>query len=392
MTAEAGWRLTQLTFGSAERRCHAHAYYDIPVFDPSGRYLAGHRVDFAGRHPEPSDRIEIGVIDLDGDRRWQPVGTSHAWSWQQGAMSQWLPRGRNLVWNDRDGDRFIARLRDLDTGAERQVPRPVYALHPDGRSALSLNMARLQHVRPGYGYAGGGGAGIDARRPADDGIWRIDLLDGSERLILSLDDAARFALAQRPLRERLAHRLAGYTYWFNHVKIAPGGDRFTVKLRFRRLGKGWDESMGFSLTGSTTGGALHLLDDATSHVIWLDDRQLYLWRKDGVWLYADTAPRGRRQTRLAPDLIDANVHIRHFPGDPDRFVFDTPYREEVALLLWDRATGRHAHIARFANHRPPRGPFRCDLHPVPGPDGRRLVVTSLQDGGRQIYLLERTDD
>lgn len=389
MITAKDWHVTQITHGSAEGRCHSHAYYDIPVLDSSDRFLVGHQTGFAERHPAPDDRIEIGLIDLDGDRRWQPVGTSRAWSWQQGAMSQWLPGGRTLVWNDREADRFVARTLDLDAGTTATLPRPVYAVHPDGRTALSLNMARLQHVRPGYGYAGGAGAGLDRRHPEDDGVWRIDLVDGTDRLILSLDAAVTFALSRRPLRERLIHRLRHYTYWFNHVKISPSGNRFTVKLRFRQLGKGWNETMGFSLTGATDGGDLRLLDDATSHVIWLDDRQLYLWRRGGVYLYDDRAPTGRATAQLAPQLLRSNVHIRHLPSQPDQFVFDTPYAEQVDLLLLDRATGDSARIARFDNHRPPRGPFRCDLHPVPSGDGRRIVVASLHDGGRQIYLVER---
>ena len=42
-----------------------------------------------------------------------------------------------------------------------------------------------------------------------------------------------------------------------------------------------------------------------------------------------------------------------------------------------------------ATDRPKSGPFRCDLHPNPSPDGRKVVVTSLDDGGRQMYLLAR---
>jgi hypothetical protein len=189
------------------------------------------------------------------------------------------------------------------------------------------------------------------------------------------------------MKSRLRHALKRYTYWFNHVKVSPSGERFTVKLRFRQIGKGWNDQMGVSLTCGTDGRDLRLLADGSSHVIWLDDERLYLWQRDGVYVYGDESPEGRRLRRLAPDLIDYNVHIRHFPGTEEHFVFDTPYREEIDLFVLDARDGRHERIVTFRNHTPKRGLFRCDLHPCPSPDGQKIVVTSMDDGGRQIYLL-----
>lgn len=384
-----GWHCDKLTRGSESGVYHSHAYYDIHVFDSDSRLIAGHKVLFAERQPTPDDAIAIGYIDLEGDRAWIPVGESRAWSWQQGAMSQWLPNSRTLVWNDRDGSGFVARTLDLDSGESKTLPRPVYAVDPGGRFALSLNMARLDHVRPGYGYVGGDGARIDERKPSEDGVWKVDLETGASELILSLREAVRFLTSRLPIKGRLKHALKRYIYWFNHVKISPDGERFTVKLRFRQLGKGWNDQMGVSLTCRTDGRDLRLLTDGTSHVIWLDDEHLYLWQRDGVYLYADERPEGRRVRRIAPDLIDHNVHIRHFPGTKEHFVFDTPYLEEIDLFVLDARDGRHERVATFRNHTPKRGLFRCDLHPCPSPDGRKLVVTSMDDGGRQMYLLSR---
>ena len=386
-----GWTCAQLTEGTGEGRFHAHAYYDVPVFDDASRLVAGHQVRFAERQPTPDDAVEIGYVDAEGDRQWVAVGESRAWSWQQGALTQWVPGTRTLVWNDRDGDAFVARTFSVDTGQTATLPRPVYGLDPAGRFALSLNMARLDHVRPGYGYPGGAGARLDERHPKDDGVWRVDLETGDSRLVLSLRDAVRFLVRQLAAKERLKHLVRRYTYWFNHVKVSPDGRRFTVKLRFRNATSGWNDRMGASLTCGTDGRDLRRLAWASSHVIWLDSDRLYFWREghDGVSLYRDEPAGGRQLEPIAPDLIDHNVHIRAVPGTTDRFVFDTPYREDVDLLSYDAGTGDHERIARFHNHRPERGPFRCDLHPNPSPDGQKVVVTSLDDGGRQVYLLSR---
>lgn len=385
------WQLQQLTHGTDEGRFHTHSYYDIGVFDSTSRYIAAHCVTFTERQPTPDDPVEVGVIDLDDDARWTPVGTSHAWSWQQGPMAQWVPGRAALIWNDRDDDAFVTRVHDLASGTTRTLGRPSYAVDPNGRFTLSLNMARLQAVRPGYGYAGGCGARLSQRAPRGDGVWRQPLDGGDDTLVLSLRRAVRFLMSRIGWRAYLRHKRSRYRYWFNHVKLSPDGRRFTVKLRFRTRSGGWNDRMGVSLTCNVDGSDLRLLASATSHVIWLDNRSLYFWQRDGFYLYADEAPEGRRIRQIAPEALGANAHVRYFPGSTRRFVFDTPYAEEIDLCVYDESDASARRIARFCNHRPSRGPFRCDLHPCPSPDGRRVVVTSLDDGGRQLYLLHASD-
>jgi hypothetical protein len=394
-----GWRLQQLTFGSAQGRAHAHSYYDIPVADGAGRRVLVHRLGFAGRHPGPGDAVALGWADADRPGTVTPLGESRAWSWQQGPMAQWVAGGPRAVWNDREGDALVARLVQVETGARRTLSRPVYAVSPDGRVALSLDMGRLDRLRPGYGYPQPG-AGPGGRAPDAAGIWALPLEeggggDGAPRLILPLDRARRWLLERLPLAARMAHRIGRYHYWFNHAKIAPGGRRFTVKLRWRRPDGPWSEAQGVSLTAAMDGTDLRLLADATSHVIWQTDRLLYLWRRGEMALFEDAAPRGRRIGPIGAGAIGANVHLRHLPpgpaARPDAYVFDTPYAETVTLNLLDPGTGAVTRLAEFGNHRPARGPFRCDLHPCPSADGRRIFVTSPADGARQLYMLERAE-
>jgi hypothetical protein len=383
------WRQRQLTHGGPDGPFHSHSYYDIHVFDDASRRIAAHRMDFAGRWMTPEDRIVVGHVDAEGGG-FTPVGESTAWSWQQGPMAQWIPGTRKLVWNDREGGDFVARVHDSEAGGTATLPRAVYAVAPDGRAALSLDMARLDTVRPGYGYVGGH-AGVLQRRPRENGIWRLDPATGESTLILSLHRAVGFLMERMGWRERAWHLVRQYVYWFNHAKISPDGRRFTVKLRFRsrNLKRGWNDRMGVSLTCGMDGSDLRLLARGTSHVIWEDSETLYYWGRGGLQRVADRSPEGAPLGPLAPDLIRANVHIRHFAGAPDQYVFDTPYSEEIDLMTWTAGDSAAQRIARFVGHTPVRGPFRCDLHPVPSPDGRRIVVTSLQGGGRQIHLLER---
>lgn len=68
-------------------------------------------------------------------------------------MLQWRPGSRSeVVWNDREGDRFVTRILDVETGSRHTLPRPIYTLSPDGRFGLSADFARIQRMRPDYGY------------------------------------------------------------------------------------------------------------------------------------------------------------------------------------------------------------------------------------------------
>ncbi|HSJ69071.1 MAG TPA: hypothetical protein VK921_15410 [Anditalea sp.] len=388
---EEKWLRSKLTEGSGSGVYHSHAYYDIPVFDSESNLLAGHKITIKERQPTPDDAIEIGYINLKDGNKWEKVGTSTAWSWQQGAMSQWLPNSRTLVWNDRENGKFVARLHSLDTGKTKTMDQPIYGVDPNGKFVLSLNMARLDYVRPGYGYVGGEGHMINKVKPKDDGIWKIDLETGEKQLILSINEAASLLSSKLRMKDRIKQLLKPNIYWFNHVKVSPDGKRFTVKIRYRSkdLSKGWSDRMGASITCSTDGSEMRFLGTATSHVIWLDNEHLYAWQKDGLYLYKDSADGVQRLPKIAPDLIKNNVHIRHFPDSKDKFIFDTPYRKDIDVITYDAKDNLGTKIATFKNHIPAYGEFRCDLHPCPSPDGKHIVVTSLEDGGRQIYLLSK---
>lgn len=380
------WRRDQLTFGSDRGIGHAHSYYDIPVIDAAGRRVLAHALTFTGRHPTPRDTVEVGLADADRPGAWTSLGISSAWSWQQGPLAQWVAGGPWVSFADREDGRLIGRMVNVDTGAARRLDRPLYAIEAAGRFALALDMGRIDALRPGYGFVTADGPPRD-RAPADEGVWRVDPATGSARLILPLADAVRFLLAALDPVSRLRHRLTRPHYWFNHVKIAPDGARFTVKLRWRRPGGHWDDRQGVSLTAATDGSAPALLARASSHVIWMDSGRVHLWQRGRIVEVADARPRGRILGPFAGGAIDVNAHLRRLEGES--FVWDTPYRETVELNEIDRAAGVSTLIARFDGHRPANGPFRCDLHPCPSADGRRIVVTSMQDGARQVYMLTR---
>src|SRR5262249_37988065 len=127
---------------------HWFGYYDKLQFDPTGRYVLGMEVDFEHRSPKPDDVIKVGMVDLQNKDQWIELGESRAWNWQQGCMLQWLPNSKTeVLWNDRQGDRFVCHILDVQTKKKRTLPEPIYALSPDARWAISCDFRRLNDTR-----------------------------------------------------------------------------------------------------------------------------------------------------------------------------------------------------------------------------------------------------
>jgi hypothetical protein len=83
------------------------------------------QVEFEGRTPTADDRIRVGMVDIEDNDKWIDIGKSDAWGWQQGCMLQWLPGSKSeVIWNDREKDRFVCRIHNVESGETRTIPRP----------------------------------------------------------------------------------------------------------------------------------------------------------------------------------------------------------------------------------------------------------------------------
>jgi len=365
---------------------HWFGYYDKLQFDASGRRVLGMEVDFQHRSPAPEDRIAVGMVDLEDGDRWVELGESRAWCWQQGCMLQWRPGlDSQVVWNDREEDRFCARLLDVSTGQRRTIGRAVYTLSPDGRTAVGADFRRINHMRPGYGYAGIPDPNRDVLAPEDSGIWHIDLETGEDRLIVSIAEVARLPYPHGDLE--------GARHYFNHLLFSPDGSRFIFLHRWR-IGEG-----GFStrmLTAATDGSDIHVVDDfgKMSHFIWRDPEHILGWawhpsHGNRFYLYADGST--AEPSVVGEGAMAVNGHCTYLPGR--EWVLNDTYpsgddRNQV-LYVYNTASGRRVDLGAFPSPPAYSGEWRCDLHPRFSPSGGQVSIDSAHaGGGRQIYLLD----
>ena len=369
---------------TAGPKFHWFGYYDKWQFDPSDRYALGMEVDFEGRSPRPEDEIALGLIDLEDGDRWSEIGRTQAWCWQQGCMLQWRPgSAREMVWNARQGDAFVCRVLDVDSGRSRTLPRAVYSLSPDGKTAVCADFRRIQDMRPGYGYAGLPDPNAGVLAPDDVGIWAQDMDTGASELIVSV---AQIAALPYPHGD-----LSAAKHYFNHLLFSPDGTRFIFLHRWR-FGDGPFHTR--MLTAALDGTDVRVVDDygKTSHFIWRDPAHILAWSwhpsaEDAFYLYGD----GDGQVEpVGQGAMRVNGHCTYLPGG--RWVLNDTYPLGEArtqeLYLYDVASDRRAELGALTAPAEYTGEWRCDLHPRANRAGTQVMVDSAHAGGRQMYLLD----
>jgi hypothetical protein len=369
---------------------HWRGYYDKLLFDPTDRFVLANEVDFEGRSPNADDAIRVGMIDTEDGDRWTELGSTRAWNWQQGCMLQWVPGTESRVaWNDREDDRFVTRILDVETRATRTLPHPFYCFAPDGRTAFACDFRRLNDTRPGYGYAGIRDPNRDLPAPADAGIWRLDLVTGEQRLVFSFADAVALPFRGRPE----AAFTATSKHWFNHLLCNTDGSRLFFLHRWRSTGDGPFRTR--ALTMNLDGSDVFVLDPwgDTSHFVWRDPRHVFAfaWHPshgNRFYVYED---RSDRVTVVGPEVMTQNGHNTYVPGTNNEWVLNDTYPQADTLqhvYLYHVPTGRKVAIASFPSPDPYRGEWRCDTHPCASRSGRKIVFDSPHRGGRQVYLAD----
>lgn len=378
---------------------HWFGYYDKLEFDPSSRYVLSNEVDFEGRSPRAEDTIRIGMVDLKDNDRWIELGQSNAWSWQQGCMLQWIPgTASSIIWNDREGDRFVARTLDVKTGKRGVLPLPVYALSPDGIRAISADFRRIQNHRPGYGYAGLADPTETERMPRTSGIWLMDLRTGENKLVVSIAQAAAIPLAGAEPEE-----FAQSFHWFNHLLFNTDGTRFLFLHRWRPdKGSKWaDKYKGVGgwgtrmFTANVDGSGLYVLDPygKTSHFVWRDPKTVTAWSwhpSDGsrFYHYHDLT---QNVEVVGRDIMVVNGHNTYLAAPYSDWILNDTYPDKARNqnpYLFHVPTARRVPLGHFRLPPEYKGEWRCDTHPRSDPSGTKVVVDSAHNGGRQLYLID----
>lgn len=380
--------IRQITRGP---KFHWFGYYDKFQFDPSDRYVLCMQVDFEHRSPRPDHVIQLGMIDLEDGDRWIELGESRAWCWQQGCMLQWLPGSKSeVIWNDRQEDRFVCHILDVKTRQKRTLPHPVYAVSPDGAWAVSTSFSRLADLRPGYGYAGVPDPYRDQPAPRDTGIFHVDLRTGQQKLLLSVAEAAKIPYE--------GEDLSATRNWFNHLLVSPDGSRFVFLHRWK-VGNGRRSRM-ISMRPDGTDLRILIGTGWVSHFIWRDPSHVLAFSRTaaegtpwGFFVWEDRP--GGSVEQVGKDVMTGDGHCTYLPGN--RWIVNDTYPDSQGrqhLYLFDTEKQKRIDLGAFEQPRHyfdslPEREGRVDLHPRFSRDGRWLTIDSPYTGqGRQLHLID----
>ncbi|MGB7392842.1 MAG: hypothetical protein WA913_00475 [Pricia sp.] len=382
---------------------HWFGYYDKWQIDTTGRYALGNQVPLYFRSPTLEDSLQIGLIDLEDNNAWKPIGQSSAWGWQQGCMLQWLPASsEEVIWNARLEESFVSIIQNIKTGRRRILPKPIYTLSPDGRTGFGVDFARLQFFRPGYGYASAD-TSVPVKAPEDTGIYRLDLDSGESQLIVSYADLAKL---DRPLGS-----VADNYHWINHLLVNPSGTRMIFLNRSRpyptpeeyrkATGKALDGPDALyttrAITVNTDGNDLYALNDSGqfSHFIWKGDDALCAWARPedndqaAFYVFEDQS---KQYQIVGEESMTRNGHNTYVPNTNNEWILNDTYpgeQREQELYLFHVPSGRKVLLGRFREPKKFTGEWRCDLHPRCNQQGTKVYFDSTHEGGkRQMYEVD----
>jgi hypothetical protein len=366
---------------------HWFGYYDKLQFDPSNRFVLGMRVDFEHRTPTPDDIIQIGMVDLQDKDHWIPLGESRAWNWQQGCMLQWLPGSDSkVIWNDRQRDRYVCHILDVNTREKNTCPHPVYCVSPDGKLAMAPDFARIADVRPGYGYAGVADRFAHDLAPHESGIWCVELETGIAKLVISIAQIA--ALGEIPKPE------PDVKHYFNHLLFSPDGKRFIALHRWRYANGSRLTRM---LTAAPDGTDVRIVipNGYASHFIWRDATHILAqsknWLGNEQWsnfLFEDK-PAGIVE-EVGKGILDPSGHMTYLRNQ--EWILSDTYPQGAARLqtphLYHIATQQRIDLGHFPAPAEYTGEWRVDTHPRLSRDEKFVCIDAPHAGsGRQLHLI-----
>ncbi|ALG68713.1 hypothetical protein [Beggiatoa leptomitoformis] len=408
------------SFATTGQQHHFFGYYDKSPLDKSARRLLCLQTDFTDRLPTAEDVATIGYWSLT-EKTFHKLAETRAFNWQQGCMLQWLgpDYDRYIIFNDRDAEHFISIILDTQTGERTTLPSPIYSVHPNGKSAITVDFERLYFPRRSYAYAGIENAAKNQKMVEGDGIFWLDFQQKSLQPLISTQ--------QMYETEHLSSMAFG-DHYLEHLMFCPDGERFLFLHRWV-LDDGGIFSRLYSARKDGRDIRLLLNSGKVTHFNWLGNQQVIAWgglpnplnklrqhRSLVKLLFKPLLPLYHRFIKgklarkisgqgyiLLNDALQTNAHLfaEHClqvdghpswnPQNPQWLVTDTYQDDEFNqwLYLYNVQTKQLIIVDKL--HTPPEfadSPMRCDLHPRWDFTGRYICVDSLHTGQRQMYIYD----
>ncbi len=199
-------------------------YYNYDTLNHDKTFMLCNRSKSESPNIKTADKIDLGYYNLTTGE-WHYIDTTDSWNWQQGAMLQWLPgRGneRKVIYNYSRNGNITARIKDIDTNETTDIDWAIYGLTPDGKKSITLDFERSYWCRA-YHYQSAIKTQKKGRIIEGDGIYEIDLLNNTRRLLIDIHDIVKHSPDSD--FDTMKH-------WVEHIMINPSGTKFCFLHRF----------------------------------------------------------------------------------------------------------------------------------------------------------------
>ncbi len=348
-------------------------YYDKTPFSSDGSRYLFHMIRGKSK-PKVGEQAQICYAKSAND--YEVIGASLAWNSQQGAMLRFIS-DNIIAWNDYDTEKeqYISVFYDVETRKTKTIDSPLYDVSDNGKIGLSIDFERLNVDAEGYGYIQKGQKTFSNNTYID----VVDLEVNKSKTIITIESLTK----EFPIPAE-----ATFCY-FNHLEFNPSGDRFIFIFRYvldqKRISR--------LFSSDIEGKDIHLLADneMVSHCTWKDDRHITLWcrlnEKNNYYTIEDSED--------APAVV-LGLHTPHEDGHPtynaDRTLLITDTYPDKAeyrhLIVYNINKDQSRDIARLYAPVLLHGPLRCDFHPRWNPNMQQVVIDSVHEGYRGMYLVD----
>lgn len=329
--------------------------------------------------PKIKKPVDIVLYDVNKEQ-YEIVGSSSTYNWQQGTKLMWIDDYK-FIYNDFDNDKkqYIAKIYNVKTKETRVINSPIYDCYKD-KFAISLNFERLDIARADYSYNNLGNK-IDWLNNVNDGLYFIDLIGNTSKLMVSIDD-----IIQLNFKETMQ----GAKHKFNHIMISPNGKKMMFMHRwFLTDNRRFDSLYIANIDGSEI--QLVADDDMVSHCFWYDNEHIVAYLRDknlGDKYYMINILTTKKE------IIGENIIDKFGDGHPNSYkskiIFDTyPDKARMkSLYLFDYKSNNLKQLGEFVENFNYYGETRCDLHPRFSFDGKKVFFDSVHEGKRHLFMMK----
>ena len=324
------------------------------------------------------DKIDIGYFDIN-THNYTLLTQSEAWCWQQGSRLRWSKEKDVIIYNDMEDGKYCTKYFDINLKKViKTIPFALYDINADEEYGISVNFARLQRLRPGYGYDKIDDDTENDYFPKDDGVFLVDLKDNTKKLLVSLYDLAKEI-----------EDYEKYEHYINHVSFSPNGKKvmFFHLYVVPETGEWRTRLCVFDITNNK----LQILEkeNVVSHYDWIDDSNLMV-----TTFKNNEINRDYRIYNLDNDnyKIIENEKLK-VDGHPtyilnDTFISDT-YPDDNCfqhLFKFDINNNKYEEILTIFSN--PRLLYdkRCDLHPRVVKNGI-IIDSAFKENKRSVVFI-----